>query len=322
MLLSRIAEALDLSFTGGDIEISGMENLRDARSCHLAFINDSKYLDELTGTGAGAVLVPETLKDAVPASARVLVCDDVSLCMAWATALFAPALIDQDAPPPEIGEGSFVDSRAHVENGAKIGRHCTVMAGAYLGSNAEIGDNTVLFPNVTVYRDSKIGTNCRIHAGTTIGADGFGYSHTKTGEHVKIFQNGNVVIEDNVEIGANSTIDRAVFNSTIIREGVKIDNLVHVGHNCIIGEHSLLLAYVGLAGSTTLGRNVVMGGQSSAAGHLSIAPFTTIVTRGGVTKDVKKAGVYSGAPLMEHRAWMKLQRRLVKLAEEGKKTGD
>jgi UDP-3-O-[3-hydroxymyristoyl] glucosamine N-acyltransferase len=154
-----------------------------------------------------------------------------------------------------------------------------------------------------------------IHSGSAVGSDGFGYAHTKTGEHVKLYQNGNVVIEDDVEIGANTTIDCAVFGSTVIKRGTKIDNLVQIGHNCIVGEHTIMVSQSGIAGSTTLGRNVVMGGQAAAAGHLSIASFTTLAARSGVTKSIIKGGIYSGFPLMEHKLWLKLQAKLAKIVQ-------
>lgn len=187
------------------------------------------------------------------------------------------------------------------------------MSGVYVGTNVVIGDNVILYPNVSVYRDCVIGSNVMIHAGSVVGSDGFGYAHTKLGEHVKLYQNGNVIIEDDVEVGANTTIDCAVFGSTVVKKGSKIDNLVQVGHNCIVGEHCIMVSQSGLAGSTTLGRNVVMGGQSATAGHLTVAPFTTLAARSGVTKSITKGGVYSGFPLMEHKLWLKLQAKLAKI---------
>jgi UDP-3-O-[3-hydroxymyristoyl] glucosamine N-acyltransferase len=189
------------------------------------------------------------------------------------------------------------------------------MSGVYIGTDVVIGDNVLLYPNVTIYRDCKLGNNVMIHSGSVVGSDGFGYAHTKAGEHVKLYQNGNVIIEDDVEIGANTTIDCAVFGSTLIMHGAKIDNLIQIGHNCVVGEYSIMVSQSGLAGSTTLGRNVVMGGQSATAGHLSIAPFTTLAARSGVTKSITKGGVYGGFPLMEHKLWLKLQAKLAKILQ-------
>jgi UDP-3-O-[3-hydroxymyristoyl] glucosamine N-acyltransferase len=316
--LAQIAEALDLSFSGDDIEITGMNTLRDASSGELSFLSDQKYIVELRQCQAGAVLVTEASLADVPHGCGALVCTNVSLAMAHATALFSAPLIDTDAADPLVGEGSFVDARANLERGVKIGKGSTIMAGVYLGSGVTVGDHTVVFPNVTVYRDCVIGSHCRIHGGTTIGADGFGYAHTATGEHVKIYQNGNVVIEDDVEIGSNCSIDRAVFASTHVQRGAKIDNHVHIGHNCDIGEHCILVAQVGIGGSTTLGRNCVVSGQTAFTDHLDIAPFTTFTARSGVTKSIKESGkVFSGYPLMEHRSWVKLQSLLGKMLKEG-----
>ncbi len=316
MRLSAIAQALGLPFSGEDREITGMNTLADARENELSFLSDSKHLKTLQNTRAGAVLVDATALDAVPSTAAVLECENAALTMAAATALFAPPPFDREGSDPLIGAGSFVDPRAMLEPGVVIGKNVTVMAGAYLGSNVHVGDDTVIFPNVTVYRDCIVGARCRIHGGTTIGADGFGYAHTAQGEHVKIWQNGNVVIEDDVEIGANCSIDRAVFASTFVRRGTKIDNHVHVGHNCDIGEHGIFVAQVGIGGSTKLGRNCVVSGQTAFSDHLDIAPFSTFTARAGVTKSIKEGGkVWSGYPLMEHRLWVKLQAKLAKLVK-------
>jgi UDP-3-O-[3-hydroxymyristoyl] glucosamine N-acyltransferase len=149
-----------------------------------------------------------------------------------------------------------------------------------------------------------------IHSGTVVGCDGYGFAHTKQGEHIKIYQNGNVVIEEDVEIGANCTIDRAVFDSTIIRKGSKLDNLIQIAHNCDLGEHTLMAAQSGLAGSTTLERNVVMGGQSATAGHLKVGAFATIAGKSGVTKSLEGGKTYSGFPAIDHIAWLKIQAKI------------
>lgn len=317
MLLSEIAEALGISFEGEDREISGMNTLSDSNGSELSYLSDKRYSKQLESTNAAAVLVTGEAASSAPSGCAVLVCSDVSLSMAEATALFVAPLVDWNGPEPVIGEGSIVDPRANVEKGAVIGKGVTVMAGAYIGSGSVIGDDTVIFPNVTIYRDCRIGSRCRIHGGTTIGSDGFGYAHTAQGEHVKIYQNGYVAIEDDVEIGANCSIDRAVFNATVIRRGAKIDNNVHIGHNCDIGEHSILVAQVGIGGSTRLGRNCVVSGQTAFTDHLEIAPFTTFTARSGVTKSIYESGkVFSGYPMMEHRQWMRMQSRLQKLVQE------
>ncbi len=311
MKLSEIAAYIGLE-AAADGDISSINTLKDANEHELSFIDNSKYIAELEKTKAKAVIVSPENMQYVPNGVITLVTTEPYLKLALATKLFA-------RPQFEIGEPELIHSSAkimpnvYIGKGAYIGTNCTIMSGAYIGDNVKIGDNTVIYPNVTIYRDCRIGSHCIIHAGTVVGADGFGFAHTKTGEHVKIYQNGIVIIEDDVEIGSNSTIDRAVFGATLVKTGVKIDNLVQVGHNCEIGEYSIMVSQSGVAGSTTLGRNVVMGGQCAIAGHLKIGAFATIAARGGVTKSIDGNKIYSGFPLMEHKEWLKLQAKISKL---------
>jgi len=312
--LSVIAEAIGVTFSGDDVEISGIHTLDDASALQMSFLDNTKYISSLENTKAAAVLCNAAAAQKVPSGCIALVDEEPYLKLALASKLFAPDVIELDGPEPVIGENSFISPKAFVGKGAVIGNNVKVLPGAFVGCKSKIGDNTILHANVTVYRDCKVGNDCIIHAGTTIGSDGFGFAHTKLGEHVKIYQNGNVVIEDDVEIGANCAIDRAVFGSTLIRKGCKIDNLVQFGHNVDIGEYSILVAQCGIAGSTTLGRNVVMGGQSATAGHLTIAPFAQFAARSGITNDVKDGSkTYGGFPLMEQRTWLKLQAKLARL---------
>jgi UDP-3-O-[3-hydroxymyristoyl] glucosamine N-acyltransferase len=314
MLLSHIAEALSLQYFGHDVEIIAMNSLANALEGELSFAEHKKYANELKNSKASAFLIPSSLIDSLPQNSSYIVCDHVSLSMAFTTKLFAPKKIDFNAADPIIGAGSYVDKRANIELGAVIGSNCTIMAGVYLGSHVRIGDNTVVYPNAVIYRDCVIGSDCIIHAGSIIGADGFGFAHTAKGEHVKIYQNGNVIIEDDVEIGANCTIDRAVFGSTLVKKGVKLDNFIHIAHNCEIGEYSLFVAQSGVGGSTTIGRNCVVSGQSAFTDHLEIAPFSTFTARSGITKSIKEPHkVWSGYPLMDHKEWMKLQSKISKL---------
>lgn len=316
MQLNEICRALSIDYAGEAVEVTGLNTLSDATEHEVSFLENPKYASQLTDTNAAAVFVTQEMASKLPDTSVALVVPEPYIALAKASAFFAPERLEKSGGTPLIGAGSVVEEGAYVADGCTIGKNCHIMPGVFVGNNVHIGDNTVLYPNVTVYRDCTIGNDCIIHAGTVVGSDGFGFATTKTGEHVKIYQNGNVVIEDDVEIGANTTIDRAVFSSTIVKKGVRIDNLVQVGHNCVIGEYSVLVSQVGLAGSSTLGRNVVMGGQSATAGHLEIAPFTTIAARGGVTKSVKRAGLYGGFPLMEHKRWLKLQGLLSRLLKK------
>ena len=316
MTLSAIASILQTQLNARDIEISGMNTLKDASSKEVSFVSNSKYVKDIKDTKAAAVIISEALAEHVPNGCVALVVDNSYLSMAQLSKHFAPLIEDDTLPKAEIGEGSDISKKAEIANGAKIGKNCTILAHVYIGAEAVIGENTVIYPNVTVYRDCVIGNDCIIHANTVIGSDGFGFATDDKGEHTKIYQNGNVIIEDDVEIGSNTSIDRAVFGSTLIKRGVRIDNLVQVGHNSEVGEYSVLVSQSGIAGSTKLGRNVVMGGQSATAGHLTIAPFTTLAARSGVTNNIQESGkTFGGFPLMDQRKWLKLQVKIAKLLQ-------
>lgn len=312
MLLSQLAKNLGLDFKAQDFEIESINTLKEANSKQISFFDNPKYINELSKTHARAVFIQEKYLKNLPKSSIALITDEPYLMMAKASFYFKKELFRENKEP-KISKKANVLKSAHIANGAVIEDNVTILSGAVIGENVTIGEGSVIYPNVTIYNDVKIGKNVIIHAGSVIGCDGFGYAHTKSGEHIKIYHNGDVIIEDRVEIGANSTIDRAVFGSTIIRKGTKIDNLVQIGHNCEIGENTILVSQVGVSGSTKMGRNVVMGGQSATAGHLEIGDFVTIAARGGVTKSVKKKDIYSGFPLIRHKEWLKLQAKIAKL---------
>ena len=313
MTLQEIVEFIGLN-NQEEKEITGLNTLLDSNENQLTFLENKKYINDLKNTKAAAVLVTKENINEVPAGTIALICDEPYLNLAKISKLFAPNVIEMDGEKPIVGGGTKVMPNVYIGKDSVVGSDCTIMAGAFIGDNVKIGNNTIIYPNVTVYRDCTIGNDCIIHAGTVIGSDGFGFANTKDGKYIKIYQNGNVTIGNDVEIGANCAIDRAVFNSTIIEDGVRLDNLVHIAHNCKIGRGSILVGQVGLAGSTILNAYVVMGGQSGTAGHLEIAPFTTIAARGGVTKSItepKKS--WAGFPLFEHKQWLKLQGKISNL---------
>ena len=315
MRLTQLCKEIGIDFKGEDVEITGLHTLSEANSSQLSFFNDKKYLKELPNTKAVAVLIEEEYSELLPKGTIALVTDEPYLKLALASKFFAYK-IDTKSDKVTKGENCDLDPKASFGKGVVLGENVTVMAGAYIGDYVEIGSNTLIYPNVTIYHHSKIGQNCILHAGVVIGADGYGFAHTKMGEHIKIYQNGNTVLEDNVEIGANSTIDRAVFGTTYIRKGTKIDNLVQIGHNCDIGEHSLMAGLAGVAGSTKTGRNLILGGQSALAGHLELGDFVTIAGKSGVTKSLKGGKTYAGFPAIEHRDWLRQQVKIASLLKK------
>jgi len=314
MKLSEIAKLIGAEFSNKDLEITGMNTLSDATDSELSFVANAKYIKDIASSNAAAIICDATTKEYVPATSVALVVDAPYWQMAVTTAQFSPALEDIDSSEAKIGEGSIVSPKANLANGATIGKNCNIMAGVYVGSNAVVGDNTILYPNVVLYRDCKIGSDCTIHAGTVLGSDGFGFASDKMGMHKKIYHLGNVVIEDDVEIGSNTSIDRAVFGTTLVKQGTRLDNLIHIAHNCEIGEYSVIAGQTGLAGSSKLGRSTVFGAQSGVAGHLEIAPFNRFAARTGVTKTIKESGkTFAGFPFMEHKSWLKIQVKLARL---------
>jgi UDP-3-O-[3-hydroxymyristoyl] glucosamine N-acyltransferase len=210
----------------------------------------------------------------------------------------------------DVSVGPFVTAGA----GCTIGDRAALMAGVTLGPGVRIGEDAVLHPSVTVYDGCIIGARSVIHAGSVVGSDGFGYAEDR-GAHIKIPQLGNVVVEEDVEIGANVTVDRATFGSTCIRKGTKIDNLVQVGHNCDVGENSILVAQVGLSGSVRVGRGVVFAGQSGSVGHVSIGDGSRIGAKSAVTGDLPAGSFVIGHPARDHREWKKVQAMLARLPE-------
>ncbi|MEA3498942.1 MAG: UDP-3-O-(3-hydroxymyristoyl)glucosamine N-acyltransferase [Campylobacterota bacterium] len=313
MQLFDIAKSLGIEIDL-DIQIVGLNTLKDATSNEISFLENKKYLSDLKNTKAGAVFVSKEYINEVPSDTIALVSDSPYLSLAYCSEFFAPLLVEMDGNQPIIGKNCNIMKNSYIGFNTTIGDNCTIMAGAFIGDNVTVGDNCTIYPNVTIYRDCILGNDVIIHAGTVIGSDGFGFANTKDGKYIKIYQNGNVTIGSDVEIGSNTSIDRAAFKSTIIESGVRIDNLVHIAHNCKIGKGSIITGQCGFAGSSILNEYVIVGAQSGVAGHLEIAPFTTISAKSGVTKSIKEPKKqWAGFPLMEHRPWLKLQGKINKL---------
>ncbi len=294
------------------MDIYGIHTLDVATSSQLSFINSEKYLDSLSSTKAAAVLIESKYIHLLPEGVIALVSDNPHHTLALATKLFKHQPSTKTEMPYK-GIDCDIDDSVSFGVGVSLGERVTIMAGCYVGDGVSIASDTILYPNVVLYHHTVIGSECILHSGVVIGADGYGFAPTAEGKHTKIYQNGNVVIEGAVEIGANSTVDRAVFGSTIIRRGTKIDNLVQVAHNCDIGEDCLLVCQTALAGSTKLGNSVTMSGQSGATGHLKIGSHAVIASRAGVTKSLEGGKVYGGFPAIEHRVWLRMQAKLAGL---------
>ncbi len=311
MNIIELSNLLGTSYHGDSFEVMAINTLVDAKEGEISFFDNKKYINDLKSTKASAVFVAKEFVEALPSTAYAIVSENPYLSMAKATAYFVKPLI-REGLKNNIHESVVIGQNVHLGNGVHIEKGVVILDGAFIGEEVHIGEGTLIHPNVTLYNDTFIGKNCILHAGCVIGSDGFGYAHTSDGQHIKIHHNGHVLLEDSVEIGANTTIDRAVFAVTHVKSGTKIDNLVQIGHNCEIGSQTIIVSQAGVSGSTIVGKNVVMGGQSATAGHLTIGNFATIAARGGVTKSIEGGKVYSGFPLMLHKEWLKQQAKIAK----------
>ncbi|ECQ5889596.1 UDP-3-O-(3-hydroxymyristoyl)glucosamine N-acyltransferase [Campylobacter coli] len=311
MRLKEIAEFLSLEYEDEDIEITALNSLLRANFTELTYCDGERNIKDIPNTGAAAILVAKEYENLVPKDTKALITQSPHLCFAFLSKIFSkPLFSNAKEKVQNIAKSAKIMPNVYIGNNVNIGENVVIMAGAYIGDNVSIGEESIIHPNVVIYNDSKIGKKCHLLANCVIGSDGFGYAHNKNGEHYKIYHNGNVILEDFVEIGACTTIDRAVFDSTIIKAGTKVDNLVQIGHNCDIGQNCIIVAQTGISGSSELGRNVVMGGQSATSGHLRIGDFSTIAARGGVSKNLEGGRVYGGFPIMLQKDWLKLQAKI------------
>jgi UDP-3-O-[3-hydroxymyristoyl] glucosamine N-acyltransferase len=318
--LAELARRLDAELFGdGEVTVHSVATLQDAGAGQLSFLANPKYRALLGTTRASAVIVgPEERAEGLP----LLVSRNPYLAFARAVTLLHPS--------EDPGRG--VDEAAHVHPTAKLGEGVRAFAGCCVAEEAEIGPGTVLYPGVFVGRGARVGSSCVLHAnavlregcrigdrvvlqpGCVVGSDGFGYARDGS-RQVKIPQIGVVVLEDDVEVGAGTTIDRAALGETRIGRGTKIDNLVQVAHNVVVGSDCLIVAQAGISGSTRLGDRVILAGQVGVVGHLTIGDGAVVGAQSGVGSDVPPGAVLSGSPAFDHRSWLKAQGAFPKLPE-------
>jgi UDP-3-O-[3-hydroxymyristoyl] glucosamine N-acyltransferase len=286
MRLDELAARIEAEVIGdGSIDVTGVATLEDATAGQISFLSNRKYASQLETTRASAVIVGGGVT-----SDRVTLLKTGNPYYAFTNAVVA---LHGYRKPPHEG----IHPSAHVHPSSRIGPGATIYPGVYIGPNVTIGCDCLLYPNVVVDEGCILGDRVTIHAGTVVGQDGFGYA-THKGQHYKIPQVGNVIIEDDVEIGSNCAIERAALGSTFIGKGTKIDGLVVIGHGTKIGPHGLLVAQVGIAGSVTIGHHVTMAGQVGVAGHLKIGDNVTVAAQSGVMADIPDQTVMIGAPAM------------------------
>jgi len=288
------------------VRLTGLNGIRQAREGELSFISSSRYLRYLEGTKAGALLVPGSVSvaripliqvpDPYAAFLDVLHRELPAAGAARPRGIHPSAVVGENV---DLGENVALDAHVTVAPDAVLGDNVCVYTGAYVGTGARIGADTVIYPNASILAGVIVGARCTIHSGAVIGSDGFGYLPGPDGPR-KIPQIGNVVIEDDVEVGANSAIDRATFGSTIIGRGTKIDNLVQIGHNVEMGRSCIICGNAGISGSAILGNGVTVAAGAGVAGHIEVGDGVTIAGLSGVTKSVPSGKVVSGFPAMDH----------------------
>jgi UDP-3-O-[3-hydroxymyristoyl] glucosamine N-acyltransferase len=305
----QIAEIIQGTVEGDEnVTVSSVSRIEEGESGTLTFLANPKYEEYLYKTNATIVIVGRDFvpQKAIKESCTLIKVEDAYQSIASLLKVYegmkkgVKAGIEQPsfiADNVKLGEGVYVGAFAYIGERSVIGNNVKIYPQVYIGEGVTIEDNTILMPGVKVYHDCRIGKNCIIHSGTIIGADGFGFAPNSENNYNKVPQIGNVVIEDFVEVGSNSSIDRATIGSTIIRKGVKLDNLVQVAHNVEIGENTVIAAQSGVAGSTKIGRNCMIGGQVGIIGHLKIADGVKIAAQSGIGQDIKNQDeVVQGSP--------------------------
>ena len=299
------------------VEVTQFGKIEEAKAGEISFLANPKYEDFLYSTKASVIIINDSLvlKDKIAATLirvpdayaafATLLTKYQELKVANMVGVQTPSYIATSA---KLGAQHFVGAFASISENAQLGDHVKIYPNVFIGENVRIGNHVTIHPGVVIYHDCVIGNNVTIHAGSIIGSDGFGFAPKADGSFQKVPQLGNVVIEDDVEIGSNTTIDRATIGSTIIRKGVKLDNLIQIAHNAELGNNTVIAAQTGISGSTKIGKNVMVGGQVGFAGHISVADGTKIAAQSGVTKTIKTPHqTFTGNPAADHTTTLRSQ---------------
>lgn len=295
----------------GDVLIDKVLPIEEAQAGALTFLSNPKYISHLYSTGASAVLINKDFEPENNGHPTLIKVDDVYSCFSILLERYTKnghsdkvgieegAIVREGATH---GKNVYIGGGAYVAKGCKLGNNVKIFPGVILGDNVEIGNNTIIHAGAKIYAECKIGNDCIIHSGAVIGSDGFGFAPQKDGSYMKMPQTGNVLVEDNVEIGANTTIDRATLKSTVIKKGAKLDNLIQIAHNVEIGENTVIAAQAGISGSTKIGTNCVIAGQVGIVGHLKIADNTRFGAKTGVNKSIATTGTdWMGIPALPYK---------------------
>ncbi|AVR46183.1 UDP-3-O-(3-hydroxymyristoyl)glucosamine N-acyltransferase [Christiangramia fulva] len=311
---AQIAEILEGEVEGNpEAEVSELAKIEEGSKGSLTFLSNPKYTSFLYKTNASITIVNRDFEVEHPVNTTLIKVKDAYKAFSTLLEYYnqvklnksgieQPTFISDSA---KYGGGLYLGAFAYVGEKVVLGENVKIYPNVYIGDNVQIGDNVTIFAGVKIYSESIIGNNCTIHSGAVIGADGFGFSPDDSGQYSKVPQIGNVIIEDNVDIGAVTTIDRATLGSTIIRKGVKLDNHIQIAHNVEIGENTAIAAQTGIAGSTKIGKNCLIGGQVGIAGHLSIGNRVKIQAQSGIGRDIKDDEMLQGSPALSYSNYNK-----------------
>lgn len=310
----QIAELIQGRIEGDEnAVVNTFAKIEEGKKGAISFLSNPKYTHYVYDTESSVVLIDEEVELEKPINATLIRVKNAYECVAKLLQMYdamkpKKSGIDPLAfisPKAKVGENCYIGAFAYIGDGVEIGDGCQIYPHAVIYDNAKVGNNCIIYPNVSIYHDCRLGNNVTIHSGSVIGADGFGFAPTPDGFD-KIPQIGIVTIEDNVEIGANTCIDRSTMGSTYIRKGAKLDNLIQVAHNAEVGQNTVMAAQVGIAGSTKVGNWCMFGGQVGIAGHLNIADGTQVGAQAGITNSIKKAEApILGSPAIDAKAYMK-----------------
>ena len=328
----QIAEALNGTIEGdADVSVSSLSKIEEGTPGTLSFLANPKYATHIYNTKASIVIVNNDFVAEKEIKATLVRVEDAYSAFAELLEMYQqskekPSGISEHAfvaPSARIGKNVYIAEFVSIGENTVIGDNSLLYPNTVIGNNCKIGTDTKIFAGVKIYEDCVIGNNCLLHAGVVIGADGFGFAQQQDKNYRKVPQIGNVIIEDNVDIGANSCIDRATLGSTIIRKGAIIDNLVQIAHNVEIGENTAVAAQTGISGSTKFGKNCVLAGQTGFAGHLNIANGTIVTAQSGVGRNIKEENtVYEGSPAFKHKDFQKSYIHFRRLGELVKRVNE
>lgn len=325
----QIASILNGSIEGDpEVRVCSFSKIEEGKPGTLTFLANPKYEHHIYQTEASIVLVNNDFTPSEPIKATLVKVANAYTALAMLLNLVEQAKtqksgIDSTAyisASAKIGDGAYIGNFAYIGDNVTLGKNCKIYPYAYIGDNITIGNNCTFYPHVTIYSNCIIGNGCIFHAGSVIGSDGFGFA-PEGDAYKKIPQLGNVIIEDDVEIGSNTTIDRAVMNSTIIRRGVKLDNLIQIAHNVEIGENTVMAAQVGIAGSVKIGKHCMFGGQVGLAGHLKIGDHVNLGAQSGIISDIKEGETIMGTPALNAKSFMRSSAVFKRLPEIYKTIG-